>query len=179
MKRQTKEEARQTLLRLTEEHTRLSETGFAIDLRQETEEWACAVRTLGRHEAYRTMSAFLCARYRESFGREYLFSEKCVAFEIAYHADAYFWALRPGRSARHITTLLFRRDELLRHCEVIDISTEDVSVFRQRMMFSYAAGVRPCYRGTPGDPFGKGPFRSLRRPRPRPNAAEREYDTVR
>jgi len=154
MREKEKEQARAQMQRLCAQHTSFSEKGFAVDLRQETETWYRVIRTLGRREAYRLMSALLCERYRERFGREYLFGESCVAFEIAYHADAYFWARGLTEFGRHITTLLFRRDELLRHCEVIDISTDDVSIVRQRAMFGYAAGVRPCYRCTPSDPFG-------------------------
>ena len=148
-----KDQARAELQRLCAEHTTVSEKGFAVDLRQETEAWHSAIRSLGRSEAYRLMSDFLCESYQLHFGRPFLFDEGCVAFEIAYHADTYFWACGLKNSSRHITTLLFKRTELLRHCEVIDISTDDILSFRQRAMFDYAASVRPCYRSTPADPF--------------------------
>ena len=101
------------------------------------------------------MGEELCALYEERFGREHLFSSACLRFEIAYHADAYFWSLGVRGFLRHPTTLLFSREELKRHCEVIDISTDDVLRRRQRLMFGYARGVRAQYRNTEADPFNR------------------------
>lgn len=144
--------------------TEISEKGFAVDLRKQTQQWQALVSALGRRQAYRLMSRTLCEAYRQRFGREFLFSESCVAFELAYHADAYFWTQGFRHPGRHLTTLLFAREELARHCEVIDISTDDVAVFKQSAMFGYAAGVRPCYRKTPQDPFERPAF-GLPRPK--------------
>ena len=137
--------------------TALSESGFAVDLRREPGEWRRLVSALGRRRAYRLAAEALCERYREEYGRDYLFSVSCVAFEIAYHADAYFWTLG-GWRGRHASTLLFSRTALARHCEVVDISTADVGLLKQRLMFGYAAGVRPCYRRTASDPFERLPL---------------------
>ena len=144
------------LCELTERHTDISEKGFAVDLRGETARWSAAVRALGAKDAYALMSRTLCELYERSFGKEFLFSARCVAFEIAYHAEAYFWTRGFPGHARHLTTLLFKRWELAKHCEVVDISTDDVASRRQRLMFGYARGVRPLYRGTAEDPFERG-----------------------
>lgn len=150
---QKSEAAQAELRRLCETYTETRETGFAVDLRRETDHWYRAVSALGRREAYRLISSFLCEDYLRRYGRPFLFCEECVAFEIAYHADAYFWARALAHHGRHITTLLFAREKLLSHCEVVDISVADTASFRQRAMFDYAAGVRDCYRNTPADPF--------------------------
>lgn len=143
------------LAELTERCSVLSEKGFAVDLRTETERWHRAVRTLGAKKAYALMSRTLCTLYERRFGKAFLFSERTLAFELAYHAEAYFWTQGLDGHARHLSTLLFKREELARHCEVIDISTDDVDSFKQRTMFSYARGVRPCYRNTETDPFDR------------------------
>jgi hypothetical protein len=143
--------------------TQISETGFAVDLRTETALWHRLVSALGRRSAYRLAAETLCRAYRERYGRDFLFSESCLAFEIAYHADAYFWTQGCGNHGRHLTTLLFSRDKLARHCEVIDISTSDTAIFKQRLMFGYAAGVRALYRGTEADPFRRLPLGLARR----------------
>lgn len=153
--RKEKEKAFGELLRLTAACTEITEKGFAVDLRGDTEAWHNAVLALGARESFRLMSELLCGAYARRYGHEYLFSENCVAFEIAYHANAYFWSQRLKGHARHVTTLLFNREELARHCEVIDISTDDVASLRQRLMFGYAGGVRERLRGTQEDPFDR------------------------
>ena len=154
------------LAELTLRASAISESGFAVDLRKETQSWRRLVRSLGRKRAYRLMAETLCEQYRRQFGREFLFSVPCVAFEIGYHADAYFWT-RGGWPTRHVSTLLFRRSVLARHCEVVDISTEDLGLWKQRLMFGYAAGVRACYRRTAADPFERLPLGLTRRKPPR------------
>ena len=151
-----RENARRELRRLTEAYTALTEKGFAVDLRKETAAWHAAVLSLGAHEAYKLMSELLCSAYARRYGREYLFTEKCVAFEIDFHAEAYFWTQGLAGHVRHPSTLLFSREELMRHCRVIDISVDDVNKPRQRLMFGYEEGVRPCYRNTEQDPFDRG-----------------------
>ena len=143
------------LVCLVARHAALSEKGFALDLREETERWYQAIGALGAKEAYGLIGDVLCELYALRYGKEYLFSGRCLAFEIAYHANAYFWTQGLGGLPRHVTTLLFSRKELERHCEVVDISTDDVSERRQRLMFGYARGVRPRYRHTPEDPFDR------------------------
>ena len=158
------ERARRELHRLTEAYTILTEKGFAVDLRKETAAWHAAVLSLGAKAGYRLMSELLCAAYARRFGREYLFTEECLAFEIAYHAEAYFWTQGLAGHTRHLSTLLFSREELVRHCRMIDISVDDVRNPRQRLMFGYERGVRPCWRNTEQDPFDRG--RALKRSAP-------------
>lgn len=146
------------LCALTEKHSAITEKGFAVDLRGDTAQWRRAIAALGRRRAYRLMSERLCTLYERRFARPFLFDEACVAFELAYHAEAYFWTQGLG-GRRHVSTLLFPRGELARHCEVVDISTDDVAVTKQRLMFGYAAGVRRCWRGTERDPFVRGALR--------------------
>ena len=141
-----------TLDILCREFAEITEAGFAIRLDQAQKEWDAAIRAAGRKEAYRRMAEWLCRAYQERFGREYLFTEKCVAFEIQFHADAYF-SVTVGGYPRHVGTLPFSGEALISHCRVIDISTEDVKSLKQRLMFGYRRGIRKCWRGTPRDPF--------------------------
>ena len=143
------------LVRLVARHSALSEKGFALDLGKETEQWYHAIRALGAKEAYGLIGDVLCELYAIQYGKEYLFSRRCLAFEIAYHANAYFWTQGLRGLPRHVTTLLFLRAELERHCEIVDISTDDAAERRQRLMFGYPRGVRPCYRHTAEDPFDR------------------------
>lgn len=133
-------------------HTEIREDGFSIDLERARDEWNAAIRGAGRRAAYRRMAECLAGLYRERFGREFLFSEKCMAFEIQFHADAYF-AVTVGGYPRHIATLPFSGAALISHCRIIDISVEDVKSRKQRLMFGYRRGVRKQLRGTERDPF--------------------------
>ncbi|MBQ3481848.1 MAG: hypothetical protein IJH48_05865 [Oscillospiraceae bacterium] len=148
--------ARAALGRLVKRNSRMTWQGFAIDLRGETKRWDRAIRTLGAARAYRLMSAALCKAYRRRYGRDFLFTERCVAKEIAYHANAYFWTQGYAGYMRHLTTLLFDRRALEKHCGVVDVFTYDTGDARQRLMFGYVRGVRRRYRNTAADPFVRG-----------------------
>ena len=141
-----------TLEELTEGCTEIREDGFSIRLDERAGDWDAAIRTAGRRSAYRRMAQQLCRLYRERFHRDFLFTEKCMAFEIRFHADAFF-AVTVGGYPRHPSTLLFSRASLISHCKEIDISEKDVESLKQRLMFGYRRGVRPCYRRTERDPF--------------------------
>ena len=116
------------------------------------EQWDAAIRAVGRRNAYLQMAQTLNSLYRKEYGRDFLYTEKCMAFEIAYHADAYL-SVTVGGYPRHLSTLLFTKQALISHCEEINISVDDVRSLRQRLMFRYRFGLRPCYRRTKYDPF--------------------------
>ena len=141
-----------TLDALTEKYTDVAENGFSIHLGAERELWDAAIRAVGRRSAYRQMAEQLCRMHRERFGREFLFTERCMAFEIRFHADAYL-SVTVGGYPRHVGTLPFSRDALISHCCSIEIDVDDVRSLRQRLMFRYRFGLRPCYRKTKYDPF--------------------------
>ena len=143
----------------------MSENGFAIGLETCAGRWDALLKRTGLHRGYRLMAEKLSDMYREAYGRPYLFSDRCMAYEIEYHADAFFWASGYRGYRRNVTSWLFGRDELISHCRVIDISTEDTASRRQRLMFRYRSGVRSEYRNTPSDPFDRSPWpvRLLRR----------------
>lgn len=141
-----------TVEELTVRCTELPEDGFIVHLDACRDAWDAAIRETGRRSAYRRMAAKLSEMYRERYGREFLFSERCMAFEIRYHADAYF-AVTVGGYPRHLTTFLFSRAMIEEHCREINISVYDLRSRRQRLMFRYRFGIRPCYRKTPLDPY--------------------------
>lgn len=146
-------DALNTLLALTEQHTDITEEGFSIRLSDAPAEWDAAIKAVGIHAAYAAMADRLCELYRLRFGREFLFTNACVTYEIEFHADAYFCAMGYSGYVRNVTTLAFTKQQLISHCEWIDISTEDAHDLRQKLMFGYVRGVRECYRGTEADPY--------------------------
>ena len=145
-------EEKTELLELLSENTAFSDEGFSIDLKTAPDRWHRCVTALGLRESCGLMAEALCG----DFGREFLFSAPCVAWEIRYHLAAYLWAMGYPGCRRNITTYLFTREKLILHCQEIDISTRDVFNRRQRVMFGYKKGVRPVYRNTPSDPFRRG-----------------------
>ena len=152
------------LVSLLDSCTSISRTGFSIDLTVLTEKWNEYIRSLGVKRAYRLMADYLCDKYRAMYGRDYLFSNRCVAYEIEYHVDAYMWAQKFRGYCRNVTTWLFNRRKLILHCKEVDISTEDVYNRKQKWMFRYKKGIRECYKNTPEDPYDRRPvYRRLTR----------------
>ena len=149
-------DAKTELLTLLSENTAFNDTGFSIDLKTAPDRWYRCVSALGIRECCSFIAEALCREYLARFGREFLFSAPCVAWEIHYHLEAYLWAMGYPGCRRNITTYLFTRKKLILHCQEIDISVSDVFSRRQRLMFGYKKGVRPVYRNTPADPFRRG-----------------------
>ena len=137
-----KTEALRRLDRLVETYASYKEGEIALLLADEPAEWDLAVKALGRETAYRRIADLVCAGFRERFGRDFLFTEDCVAFELGYHINAYLWTQGFKGYPRHITHLLFSKAALDRHCRSVEISEADIRNFRQRTMFRYRKGLR-------------------------------------
>ena len=150
------EEAKRELMALVERSTRYLPEGFSVDLSAEPEEWDRLLAALGHSRTYAWMADWLCAGYEARYGEPFLFTEACVAWELEYHAEAYFHAVGRAGYRPHFSTLFFDRERLIRHTRVIDISTKDVNDVRQALMFNYRAGIRPCWKGTERDPYRAG-----------------------
>ena len=141
------------LLALADKYTEFTDEGFSINIKDETEKWNFFLKKGGIKAGYKALAKHICERYKEKYGKEFLFSDKCVAYEIEYHVDAYMCAMGYSGYIRNITSFLFTKDQLKSHCEVVDIYTYDWNNFRQKTMFRYRAGIRKCYRGTDADPY--------------------------
>ncbi len=152
---ETEARDREELYALLDESTSMEEKGFSIDLQTREREWNRCIDRLGTRQSYRLMAERLCEEYRERYGREFLFSVPCVAYEIRFHANAFLWAKGYPGYLRNVSTWLFSRAKLILHCKEVDISTDDVQSLRQRLMFRYRRGVRTCYRGGDADPFDR------------------------
>ena len=146
-------EAEAELAGLLEKYAVIQPVGFSIDLASAHRQWDGCLKLLGLKEAYKRMAEFLCRTYLERFGEPFLLTEDCVAWEIQYHTDAYMAAKGYRHYSRNVTTLLFTREALEAHCKEVDISLEDMTNRKQRLMFRYRQGIRDCYRGTEKDPF--------------------------
>ena len=116
--------------------------GFSLDLTAAPARWDAVIRTLGRETAYSRLAALLCEEFRRRSGRDFLFSDACVAFELGYHIDAYLWTQGYPGYPRHITTRLFTKAALDRHCSTVDISEKDLHNLKQRVVFGYKNGLR-------------------------------------
>ena len=127
--------------------------GFALDFSAEPEAWDRYLKARDRDAAYQALAEALCGRYEARFGEPFLFTEACVAWEVRYHAEAYFHALGYPGYRPHLSTWLFDRDSLIRHTRSVEIDVGDAHDPRQALMFGYRSGVRDCWRGTDRDPF--------------------------
>ena len=140
---------------LIDRYTTFGERGFSVDLEPEAERWRDLATELGAKELCRIMSGHLCARFKERNGREFLFGDDCVAYELEFHLRGYLWAKGYGNWGRHITIWLLPRSLVLARCREIDISAGDIASLPQRVVFRYRKGIRELYRNTPEDPFRK------------------------
>ena len=147
------EEEKKILYDLLDAYATISENGFTIDLETVSDEWNECFIAIGIDEAYSLMADYLCAKYEEVYDKEFLFTNECVANEIKYHADAYMWALGSSGYKRPFSTRIFSKKYISKHCNIINISTQDVNVVKQRVIFKYKSGIRDIYMYTEEDPY--------------------------
>lgn len=134
--------------------TEILPEGFRIELNETAERWAALSRTIGSRRLCAFAAELLAKAYLDAFKEPFLFSERCMAFEIRYHVNAYLWTRGLGRT-RHVSTLLLRRARIERTCHSIEIDKTDVYRLSQRIAFGYFFGIRPAYRRGPSDPYAK------------------------
>lgn len=134
--------------------TEILPEGFRIELSGTAERWAALSRAIGSRRLCAFAADVLAKAYRDTFRKPFLFSERCIAFEIRYHVNAYLWT-RGLRRTRHVSTLLLSRARIERTCHSIEIDKTDVYRKSQRILFRYFFGIRPAYRRTQSDPYAK------------------------
>lgn len=128
--------------------------GFRIALFVDPEGWAELSCAVGARRLCAYAAGWLCAAYERQFGEPFLFSERCMTFELLYHLRAYLW-VRGLCRVRHVTTLLFPRRTIKRTCRSVEIDRNDVYRLSQRIAFRYFFGIRGMYRRTEKDPYAK------------------------
>lgn len=153
MKPLTEPEA-ETLHTLLSRCTEILPEGFRIDLSADPEGFSALSRALGSKRLCAHAAKLLCGAYRTRFSEAFLFSERCVSFELRYHLNAYL-CVKGFRKTRHVSTLLLKKPVLERKCRSIEIDTNDVYRRSQRLAFRYFFGVRKEYRKTARDPYAK------------------------
>lgn len=153
MKQLTGQEAK-TAKKLLLRSTEVLPEGFRIDLSERADEWAALSRELGSRRLCAFVAATLKSAYRKRFSETFLFSERCMTFELLYHLDAYL-CVKGYRKTRHATTLLLKPDLIERKCASIEIDTNDVYRLTQRLMFRYYFGIDRVFRRTARDPYAK------------------------
>ncbi|MBQ5992679.1 MAG: hypothetical protein IJL62_09135 [Clostridia bacterium] len=135
--------------------TEILPEGFRIDLSKDPAGWAALCRETGSKPLCAYLAETLSKRYEAAFSEPFLFSERCLTFEIRYHLNAYL-CVKGFRRVRHVSTLLFPKPVLDRACRSIEIDTGDVYHFAQRLAFRYFFGVRTECRRTERDPYAIG-----------------------
>lgn len=146
--RKEKKSAKKLLLRCTE----VLPEGFRVDLSADPDGWAEFTRALGSKRLCAFAAETLKGMYREQFSETFLFSARCMTFELRYHLNAYL-CVKGYRKSRHVTTLLFRPALIERKCRSVEIDTNDVYRLTQRIAFRYFFGIDKEYRRTDRDPY--------------------------
>ena len=142
--------AKKLLLRCTE----VLPEGFRVDLSVDPDGWAALSRALGSRRLCAFVAETLKTAYRKRFSEAFLFSVRCMTFELMYHLNAYL-CVKGYRRTRHVTTLLFQKDFIARKCYSVEIDKNDVYRLSQRMMFRYFFGIDRIFRRTARDPYAK------------------------
>ena len=132
----------QTLEALVRQYGTIRPDGLSLDLSGDPAAWDRVIRELGRKQAYARMAEALCEAFRRQNGRELIFTEACVAYELGWHINAYLWTQGFRGYPRHILTRLFSRTALDRHCRSVEIDEKDLHNPRQRLVFHYKRGLR-------------------------------------
>ena len=133
------------LLRLEElvkKYGTVKPDGIALDLSKDPARWDRVIRDLGRKQAYAHIGKSLCREYRRQNGRDFLFTEECVAYEIGWHINAYLWTQGFKGYPRHVLTYAFSKEALDRHCRTVEVDEKDLHDLRQRLVFHYKKGLR-------------------------------------
>ena len=134
--------------------TAVKAEGFCVDLSEAPAAWAELTRALGSRRLCTKAAALLSDAYRARFSQPFLFSPRCMAFELRYHLNAYL-CMKGFRRLRHISTLLFSKADLERRCRTVEIDTNDAYRRGQRLAFRYFFGVDRSCRRTARDPYAK------------------------
>ncbi len=142
----------QTVTALLTPCTKVLPEGFAIDLSCDLAAWDELVRSLGGRRLCRAAAAWLTEAYQKTFGEPFLFTERCIAYELWWHLSAYRWTQGLSR-VRPLAALPFPKKRLERACRSVEIDTNDIYRWSQRLIFRYFWGVRPVYRRTARDPY--------------------------
>ncbi len=128
--------------------------GFRIDLSAAPEEWSAAARAIRTKRLCVAVTGALSDAYAARYHEAFLFSVRCMTFELKYHLNAYL-CIKGFRHVRHVTTLLFPKRTVERTCRSVEIDRADVYRTSQRLAFRYFFGIRKEYRRTARDPYAK------------------------
>ncbi len=142
--------ARKLLLRCTE----VLPEGFRVDLSVDPDGWAAMSRAVGSKRLCAFAAEALSSLYRAQFRKPFLFSVRCMTFELKYHLNAYL-CVKGYRRVSHVSTLLFPASLIERKCRSIEIDTGDVYRLTQRTAFRYYFGIDRAFRRTADDPYAK------------------------
>ncbi len=136
--------------------------GFQIMLYKDPSSWQEAVKAYGSKAVCNTVAEWLSESYRRTFGAAFLFSDACLSFEFQYHLNAYL-CTQGLRHLRHITTFAIPKKLLERACRSVEIDTNDIWKWSQRLMFRYFFGIRKELKCTERDPYCRRLFGTVRR----------------
>lgn len=143
------------IFELIKKNTEFQENGFSINIENDMKEWDACLQELGLEEGYHCMANSVCSIYKEIYGQEFLFSNECVAHEIAYHANCFFLMKGFKGYTYNTAAIVLPKDMLIERCRIIDIYTSDINSLLQSTVFNYRHGIRDCYKRTEKDPFYK------------------------
>ncbi|MBR0507915.1 MAG: hypothetical protein IJJ86_04830 [Clostridia bacterium] len=145
---------RKTAKNLLRDCTEILPEGFRIDLSKDPGRWDAVSRAIGTKRLCAWVSSALSDAYEARYHKPFLFSERCMTFELKYHLNAYL-CVKGLRRVRHVSTLLIPKRLLDRGCRSVELDVTDVYRLSQRFAFRYFFGVRRALKRTDRDPYAK------------------------
>ena len=134
---------------------------ISIDLSTTGEAFRFAIDTIGIDNVSNLVAIEACAKFKSSVGRDIIFTEKCVAYEIQEHIEAYLWSTGE-RALPNLISIGFM--VIKRSCDPnnVYLATVDINIHEadattdilQAVMFNYYHGIREEYQYLTGfDPY--------------------------
>ena len=140
--------------KLLRDCTEILPEGFRIDLSEDPARWDAVSRAIGTKRLCAWVSSALSDAYEARYGTPFLFSERCMTFELKYHLNAYL-CVKGLRRVRHVSTLPIPKRLLERGCRSVELDATDAYRLSQRLAFRYFFGIRRTLRRTDRDPYAK------------------------
>ena len=141
--------AEYNLILYTKQNSKYEEDYISINFQGWEDILDSAISTLGIEQATSIISLTACQEYANVIGKEFPLSDNTVAYEIEYHIDGYLYAQGYDYFfERNITTWLFPKSVLNKHCCVADIYAKDIedgiteAGFYESIFFGYRSGKR-------------------------------------
>ena len=138
----------------TRRNTRTNRNGFQVNIAAFEDTMEAAIKLLGLAKVSEIIGLTALEQYKRQQGREFLFSDGCVIYEVDWHIRGYRAAQGTGDPGeKRLLQNFYSNANLIDRCGRIDIFSTDADRASQEFVFNYINGIRDCYYNTASDPY--------------------------